>query len=59
MSKSDVRRLSGLKIFRFVFPTMSNGLYDFKIESLDFTAKNKKQAKKDAIAYLKTRICEP
>ncbi len=59
MDKRGVITYRGMKIFRFVFPQMSDGLRDFKIESLDFTAKNKRQAKKDATAYLKTKICEP
>lgn len=53
MRKSGVRRKSGLKTYRFVFPRISNCCRNYTIETLEVAAKNKKKAKKIAVDYLK------
>ena len=45
-----------MKIYRFVFPKVSDGCRDYTISTLDVTARNKKKAKEAAVGHLKKKI---
>lgn len=52
MSKPIFTTRNNLKMFRFTFPKMSDGMRDFTIASFDVTAVTLEQAKKDAALHL-------
>lgn len=47
---------NNLKIFRFTFPKMSDGMREFTIASFDVTAVTLERAKKDAARHLKKNM---
>jgi hypothetical protein len=56
MSEPVYTTRGSLKIFRFTFPKVSDGMRDFTIASFDITTATIEDAKKDAIVYLETNI---
>ncbi len=56
MRKPVIRRLYGLRIYRFSFPKMSDSYRDFTLNDVIVTAKSKKEAKKYAMAYLRENM---
>ncbi len=56
MRKPRVRRLTGVRMYRFIFPKMSDGLRDFTLDDVIVTAKTKKEAKKRAAVHLQKKM---